>query len=138
VRVGEVGDGHAMKLVNNFVAMSYAALYSEALVLARKAGLRPEVVDGVLRGSRMDCGFYQTFMSYVLERNRDAHRFTLTNASKDMRYVTAMGDALGVANPIAAAVKNGFAVAVAQGRGQDYVPMLSDVVANLNGTSLVD
>jgi hypothetical protein len=34
------------------------------------------------------------------------------------------------------AAKNAFALAVNTGRGDDYVPMLSDVVAEANGTSL--
>ena len=76
VETGPVGTGHAMKLLNNFVAMGYAALYSEALMIGAKAGLSAKVFDAVIRGGRMDCLFYQTFFKYVLERDRDAHRFT--------------------------------------------------------------
>ena len=47
-----------------------------------------------------------------------------------------MADAAGVANPVGAAVKNSFAMAVAGGRGQDFVPMISDFVAEQNGTKL--
>jgi hypothetical protein len=136
-RVGAVGDGHKMKLVNNFIAMGYAAIYSEALTVAQKAGIEPERLDSVIRGGRMACGFYETFMTYVLERDRDAHKFTLSNALKDMLYMEALADAGGVANPIGNAVKNAFALAVNSGRGEDFVPMLSDVTAELNGTSLV-
>jgi 3-hydroxyisobutyrate dehydrogenase-like beta-hydroxyacid dehydrogenase len=136
VHIGGTGDGHKMKLVNNFLAMGYAALYSEALVLAQKVGIPPARVDSVIRGGRMDSGFYQTFMKWVLERDPEAHRFTLVNGLKDTRYIEAMADAAGMANPIGNAVKNAFAMAVAQGRGEDYVPMLSDVVAELNGTRL--
>ena len=39
VHLGPVGLGHTMKLINNFIAMGYAALFSEALSIARKAGL---------------------------------------------------------------------------------------------------
>ena len=63
VRTGPVGSGHTMKLLNNFVSLGYAALYSEALTLGAKAGLTPEVFDSVIRGGRMDCGFYQTFFT---------------------------------------------------------------------------
>lgn len=136
IHVGGTGDGHKMKLINNFISMGYAALYSEALALASKVGIPPAGVDSVIRGGRMDCGFYQTFMRYVLERDRDAHKFTLRNGLKDVRYVEAMADAVGLANPVGNAVKNAFAVAVSTGRGDDYVPMLSDVVAQMNGTSL--
>jgi len=136
VETGPVGTGHTMKLLNNFVSMGYAALYSEALTVAAKAGLTPKVFDAVIRNGRMDCPFYRTFFQYVLERDRNAHRFTLANASKDMTYLAGFALALGVANPVGAAVRNSFAQAAATGHGEDYVPMLSDLVAEWNGTSL--
>jgi 3-hydroxyisobutyrate dehydrogenase-like beta-hydroxyacid dehydrogenase len=136
VHIGGTGDGHRMKLLNNFISMGYAAIYAEALSLAQKVGITPDRFDSVIRGGRMDCGFYQTFMKYTLERDRNAHKFTLQNASKDMRYLEAMADAAGMANPMGNAVKNIFAIAVATGRADDYVPMLGDIVAELNGTSL--
>jgi 3-hydroxyisobutyrate dehydrogenase-like beta-hydroxyacid dehydrogenase len=133
VHTGPTGSGHAMKLLNNFVAMGYAAIYSEALALAGKAGLTPKVFDAVIRDGRMDCAFYRTFFKYVLERDRDAHKFALRNALKDMNYLAAFAQASDVANPLQAATRNSFATAVAQGRGDDYVPMLSDIIAGLNG-----
>jgi hypothetical protein len=133
VHLGPVGDGHKMKLLNNFVAMGYAALYSEALTLARKVGVTPQTFDSVLRGSRMDCGFYQTYFKYVLEGDRNAHKFTLSNALKDLRYLEAMADDAKIANPVGNAVKNSYALAVNGGRGEDYVPMLSEVIARANG-----
>lgn len=136
VHLGPVGDGHKMKLLNNFLSMGYAAIYSEALTLAQKIGITPQTFDSVLRGSRMDCGFYQTFMQYVLERDRDAHKFTLVNALKDVRYLEGVANAAGIANPIGNAVKNAYASAVANGRAEDYVPMLSDWIAAQNGVSL--
>jgi 3-hydroxyisobutyrate dehydrogenase-like beta-hydroxyacid dehydrogenase len=136
IPTGPVGTGHTMKLLNNFLSMGYAALYSEALMVGAKAGLTPQVFDSVIRGGRMDCGFYQTFSRYVIERDRDAHKFTINNALKDVTYLAGFAQALGVANPLGAAVRNSFAAAVGTGHGEDYVPMLSDIVAGLNGTSL--
>jgi len=133
---GPVGTGHTMKLLNNFLSMGYAALYSEALMIGAKAGLAPRVFDDVIRGGRMDCGFYQTFFKYVIERDRDAHKFTISNAHKDVTYLAGFAQALGVANPVGAAVRNSFAMAAAAGKGEEYVPMLSDFVAEMNGTSL--
>lgn len=134
-RVGPAGAGHKMKLLNNFLAMGYGALYAEALALAEKTGLGTQVFDGVIRGSRMDCGFYQTFMGYAVEGNREAHKFTLTNAFKDMTYLSAMAGGAGVANPMGAAVRNSYALAVNTGGDgpEDYVPHLVDFVARANG-----
>jgi 3-hydroxyisobutyrate dehydrogenase-like beta-hydroxyacid dehydrogenase len=136
VRIGAVGDGHKMKLLNNFVSLGYASIYAEALTLAQKTGISPQVFDSVLRGSRMDCGFYQTFFDWVINRNPEAHKFTLANALKDVRYLDGLANAAGVANPVGSAVKNAFATAVASGHGGDFVPTLSDFVAGLNGVSL--
>lgn len=136
IHIGGTGDGHRMKLLNNFISMGYAALYSEALTLAEKVGITPDRFDSVVRGGRMDSPFYQTFMRYTLEGDRDAHKFTLQNAFKDMRYLESMADAAGIANPMGNAVKNAFGLAVAAGKGQDYVPMLAENVAAANGVKL--
>jgi 3-hydroxyisobutyrate dehydrogenase-like beta-hydroxyacid dehydrogenase len=137
VETGPVGTGHTMKLLNNFVSMGYSAIYSEALMVAAKAGLTPQVFDSVLRGSRMDCGFYQAFFDFVLNRNENAQRFAMANALKDMSYLASLAQALHAANPIGAAVRNSFATAVAAGHGQSFVPALSDVIATANGVSLL-
>ncbi|MCB8889218.1 NAD(P)-dependent oxidoreductase [Vreelandella malpeensis] len=133
---GGVGTGHTMKLLNQFLAMSYGAVFSEALTIGAKAGISPQVFDSVIRGSRMDSGFYQTFFQYVLERDRNAHRFTLANAGKDIRYVAALADALDVKADVAHAVSDLYASALAQGDGDKFVPELSDIVASRHQLSL--
>jgi 3-hydroxyisobutyrate dehydrogenase-like beta-hydroxyacid dehydrogenase len=81
----------------------------------------------------MDCGFYQTFMKWTLDGDRDAHKFTLRNAYKDMRYLESMANAVEVTNPMGNAVKGSYALAVAAGGADDYVPMLATAVARRNG-----
>jgi len=138
VHVGPVGAGHTMKLLNNFVSVGYGALYSEALALGAKVGIRPAEFHAVLSGGRMSCGFYDTFMKYVVERDRDAHRFTLQNAHKDMRYLNGLANQAGAANFLGSVLKNYLANAEAMGKGEDYLPMLSDHIAALNGVKLGD
>jgi hypothetical protein len=135
VHIGGVGDGHRMKLLNNFLSLGYAAIYAEALAIAAKVGISTATFDSVIRGGRMDCGFYQTFMACALEGNREAHRFTLTNALKDLRYLESMANAAIVTTTMASAAKNSFAAAVALGGAgpEDYVPHLVDFVARANG-----
>lgn len=135
VHIGGVGDGHRMKLLNNFLSLGYAAIYAEALAVAAKVGISTATFDSVIRGGRMDCGFYHTFMGYALEGNREAHRFTLSNAYKDLRYLESMANAATVTTTMASAAKNSFAGAVAQGGAgpEDYVPHLTDFVARANG-----
>ena len=131
--IGGVGDGHRMKLLNNFVSLGYAAIYAEALALAERVGIPAQRFDSVIRGGRMDCGFYQTFMRFTLEGDREAHKFTLGNAFKDLRYLESMADQAGLVNSMGNAVKNAFATAVAAGGADDYVPMLPAYIDQLNG-----
>ena len=133
--LGASGTGHKMKLLNNFLSLGYAALYAEALALSEKVGITTAQFDSVIRGGRMDCGFYQTFMGYAVGGNREAHKFTLSNALKDMRYLEAMADSVNLSNPMGNAVKNTFALAHAAGGDgpENYVPHLVDYVARQNG-----
>jgi len=133
VHIGGIGDGHRMKLLNNFVTLGYGALYAEALALAERVGISAARFDAVIRGGRGDCGFYQTFMRYTLEGDREAHKFTLANASKDLRYLESMADKVGLVNSVGNAVKNSYATAVAAGGGNDYIPMLPEYISHANG-----
>ncbi len=136
IHVGATGDGHKMKLINNFISLGYAALYAEALMVSQKVGISPERFDSVIRNGRMDCGFYQTFMQWTLDGNRDAHKFSIANACKDLRYLEAMADAAGAANPMGNATKNSFALAHASAP-QDFVPMLATHIGRVNGVDLM-
>ncbi len=133
VPLGKVGDGHKMKLLNNFIAMGYASLYSEALAIANRVGISPQTFDAVIGSGRMANGFYETFMKWTLEHDESAHRFAISNAHKDMRYLASMANEAGALNPMGAVVKNYFAGAEAVGQGERYVPMLADYVRDLNG-----
>jgi len=133
VHLGPLGLGHKMKLVNNFVAMGYAALFSEALAIARKAGLTVEQFHSVIGSGRMRSGFYDTFIQWSLAGNENAHKFTISNAHKDMRYLASMANEVGAVNNLQTLVKNGFAAMEAAGDGQKYVPMLADFIAHQNG-----
>jgi 3-hydroxyisobutyrate dehydrogenase-like beta-hydroxyacid dehydrogenase len=138
IHMGPTGAGHTTKLLNNFLSLGYAAIYAEAFTLAKKAGVPPAALDKVLRGGRMDCGFYQTYTKWVIDRDPNAHKFAISNGLKDLTYLAGFANAMGVANPVGAAARNSVAYAVGTGNADKYVPMLADVIAGLNGVSLVD
>ncbi|MEP2705152.1 MAG: NAD(P)-dependent oxidoreductase [Roseibium sp.] len=138
VHLGEVGLGHKMKLINNFIAQGYGVLYSEALAIARKSGLSAEQVDSVIRPGRLANGFYETFMKWTLERDENAHKFSISNAHKDMRYLANLATSIGAVSPMQSVVKNSFAAMEASGDGEKYLPMIADFIAQTNGLKNVD
>ncbi|MGI4956834.1 MAG: NAD(P)-dependent oxidoreductase [Janthinobacterium lividum] len=133
VETGPTGTAHMMKLLNNFVSLGYASLYAEALALGAKAGVSSQVFHDVIRGGRMDCLFFQTFFEYVVGGNPEAHKFTLSNALKDLTYLASFAGTSATPNPVSAAVRNSFALAVGMGHGDGYVPTLTDIVAQVSG-----
>ncbi|MDV7145996.1 NAD(P)-dependent oxidoreductase [Tropicimonas sp. TH_r6] len=133
VHLGPVGLGHKMKLINNFMAMGNAALLSEAMAVARKSGLSTEQFHQVIGSSRMHNGFYDTFMKWTLEGDENAHRFSITNAHKDMRYLSDLATSVGAVNPLQSAIRNNFGAMEAAGQGEKFVPMLADFIAVMNG-----
>lgn len=135
-RIGAVGSGHKMKLLMNFISLSYGALFSEVVVLGAKVGIPPQTIREVIAPSRMGNAFFETFMGYVVDRNRDSHKFSITNAAKDLRYLNDMAADADVMSIMAGAARHYYTHALATGQGDDYVPMLSDMVGALNGIDM--
>ena len=137
-RTGPVGSGHKMKLLMNFIGMSYGALFSEAVVLGAKIGISPQMIREVIGPSRMGNGFFDTFMRYVVDRDQNAHKFSIANAAKDLRYLNNLAADAQMVNIIASAARHYYAHAEAIGHAEDYVPMLSDLVGKLIGVNMED
>ena len=138
VHTGAVGTAHTVKLLNNFVAMGYAALYSEALALGAKAGLSPKVFDAVIRDGRMDSPFFRTFFDYVINRNEKRASIHDRQCAEGHDLPGVDGAGFGRRQSNGRRVRNSLASAAATGNAQKYVPMLSDVIAELNGVKLTD
>ena len=81
----------------------------------------------------MDCGFYQTFSRWIVAGEPESHKFTIRNALKDLTYLERMANSAGVVNPVGAAAKNSFGLAVGGGHGDAYLPLMTDVIGQLNG-----
>jgi 3-hydroxyisobutyrate dehydrogenase-like beta-hydroxyacid dehydrogenase len=136
--VGPVGSGHKMKLLMNFISMGYGALYSEAVVVGAKVGISPQKVRQVIGSSRLSNGFFETFMRYVVDRDKNAQKFTIENASKDVRYLNNMANNADTVNVMASAVLQYYTHAKATGNGSQFIPMVSDHVAALSGIDLAE
>jgi len=134
--IGPIGSGHRMKLVMNFLAMSYGALYAEALSMSAKSGISPQIFQEIIGPSRMGSGFFETFTKGAVERDPNAHKFALVNALKDISYAHQMATDAGVVGLMSGAAKQYYTYANAHDGGDDYLPMLADHVARMNGFDL--
>jgi 3-hydroxyisobutyrate dehydrogenase-like beta-hydroxyacid dehydrogenase len=122
--IGPLGSGQKLKLINNFVSLGYAALYSEALTLTVASGLTVSHFDQLIRTSRMDCQFFHTFICWALSGDPSAHRFSLRNADETIRDVEKMSRALALGSELAASVGEIYHRAIAHGMGDAELPEL--------------
>lgn len=136
IHVGPLGAGHKMKLINNFVAMSYVAIYAEAFTACKKTGVPLEKFHEVISAGGLNSGMFQNVCKWVIGGDPKAHEFTLANCDKDIRYFNQLADAEKLTTVVASAVKQSYTMAMAMGRGADNMPMLADAVANFNGLTI--
>ena len=122
--------------MNNLISLGYAALYSEALVMAGKAGLSTQSFDKLVRSSRMHCAFYETFMGWARDGDANTHRFALDTALHTISDVMGLSQSLGLRGGVTSAVHAVYRDAVATGQGGAMLPELPRFVANASGVEL--
>jgi 3-hydroxyisobutyrate dehydrogenase-like beta-hydroxyacid dehydrogenase len=131
--VGPPGAGHTLKLVNNFISMGTAALLAEALAVAARSGVDPARLHAVVSAGGANSNTFQKVMEWVLHGDDSGMRFTLENAHKDLRYFTRLAGQQGVAHPLGQSALRSFALALALGAGERYVPALTAAIAGCDG-----
>ncbi len=131
--MGAVGTGHKAKLINNFLALGYNALYAEAYTACRKAGVDLEKFRELITAGGINAGLFQRMSNYIIDGDPEAHLFTLNNCLKDIKYFGQLADAANMAAPMTGAAKTYYHLAVAQGGGEEHMPMLTDYVSVASG-----
>lgn len=129
---GPVGSAHAIKLINNLVALGYAAIWSECYGLVRKIGADPAVFREVVTNSGMNCGNFQNFSKYPVEGDPNGHKFTLENGLKDLTYYNRLAARWGTSTLMSDGALETLRQAVLMGYGQRFMPEMSDVIVALN------
>jgi 3-hydroxyisobutyrate dehydrogenase len=94
-RTGNLGSGHALKALNNYVAASGFATAAEALVLAGKCGLEAKTFVDVLNSSSgRNFSTETTLRSAVLTESFDTG-FSLGLMTKDVAMAVELANELG-------------------------------------------
>jgi 3-hydroxyisobutyrate dehydrogenase-like beta-hydroxyacid dehydrogenase len=129
---GPVGSAHAVKLVNNLVALGYAAIWSECYALIEKIGVAPAVFHEVVSNSGMNCGNFQNFSKYAVEGDPSAHKFTIANGYKDLSYYSRLAIRHRTATLMSDGALQTLKLGMAMGFGDRFVPEMADIVRALN------
>jgi len=125
LRFGEPGAGAAAKLANNYMVFGIAALIFEAFDRAEQAGVDWRQFFEVITCGSGDSGVLRRFFPKALEGDFKGYVFDVTGSLKDVSYYCQMSEAMGGVTPLAAAVRDIYETAVAEGHGDR---MLSEML----------
>ena len=120
-RTGDLGSGHAMKALNNFLAAAAYSAATEALAVGRRFGLDPKTMFDIVNTSTG-----RSFSSEVVLRGnvvtgRYATGFALGLLAKDVGIAADLAEALQVDTPALELVSRRWAeAAAALGAGADH------------------
>jgi len=103
VYTGDIGAGNTTKLANQIIVALNIAAMSEALVLATKAGVEPELVYQAIRGGLAGSTVLDAKAPLVLDRKFDPG-FRIELHIKDLANVLETSHEIGVPLPLTSAV----------------------------------
>lgn len=103
VYVGEIGAGNTAKLCNQVVVALNIAAVSEAMVLAQKAGVSPDLVYQAIRGGLAGSTVMDAKAPMMMDRNYKPG-FKIDLHIKDMNNVLETSRSVGVPLPLASQV----------------------------------
>ena len=86
LRMGDVGAGHAAKLINNMVTQGTVALLAEAFAAARAQGLDLAALHAAMAGGAARSGTFDKTATPAMAGDYDGAAFSIANARKDLRY----------------------------------------------------
>ena len=133
VHAGDVGAAHQLKLLNNFLSIGHAAMASEAITVAAKAGVNMEAFRDIVMAGGAASVMFGRLINVPLSDDDSHAKFAIKNASKDMRYYTNMTERLPVASFLGETVHQLYVMAENMGYGDRYVPRMIDVFQKING-----
>ena len=113
---GPVGAGNVTKLANQIIVACNIAAMGEALTLATRAGLDPEVVFNAIKGGLAGSTVLNAKAPMVISRNFQPG-FRIALHQKDLRNALLAAESMKVSLPLTSAVQNQLMALMNDGKG---------------------
>ena len=118
VRCGDIGAGNTTKLANQIIVALNIAALSEAMVLATKAGVDPELVFNAIRGGLAGSTVMEAKAPMILAGNFKPG-FKIDLHIKDLANAIETGHDVGVPLPLTSSVMEILQALKVDGKGQN-------------------
>ncbi len=129
---GPVGAGNVTKLANQIMVACNIAAMGEALVLAAKAGIDPEVVFNAVKGGLAGSNVLNAKAPMVVDGNFKPG-FRIRLHQKDLRNALLAGESLKVALPLTSAVQQMLVALMNAGRGELDHSAIVTLIEDMSG-----
>ncbi|MDR3433226.1 MAG: 2-hydroxy-3-oxopropionate reductase [Rouxiella aceris] len=130
VHTGDIGAGNVTKLANQVIVALNIAAMSEALVLATKAGVDPDLVFQAIRGGLAGSTVLEAKAPMVMDRNFKPG-FRIDLHIKDLANALDTSHSVGAQLPLTAMVMEMMQALKADGHGQSDHSALARYYENL-------
>lgn len=127
--LGALGNGHTIKLINNFFGQNMANALAEAFVMADVAGVERKQLYDVMSAGPLGSPFMDFMAAYALEGDPNKLAFSIRNAAKDVGYYERMSKDAGAPSLMAAGALGALNEATEKGQGDAMVPEMIDYFA---------
>jgi 3-hydroxyisobutyrate dehydrogenase-like beta-hydroxyacid dehydrogenase len=128
-RCGDIGAGQVTKILNNMVLFETVNALSEAVAVARRNGVEPQLLlETLAKGSADSFALRNHGLKAIVPGNFPERAFSTEYALKDLSYALELAAVAGLNLRGAALTETILKEAAAQGHGEKYFPVISKVV----------
>jgi len=135
IHCGPVGAGAQVKLAGNALIASMLQGLGEGMLLATQAGVDPAKLLEVVQASGYRSPYFDFKGGALLRRDFSTH-FAIDLMHKDLTLFLEAAAAHRVPTPLAAAVREVYALARAAGKGEQDIGAVTTVLEELLGTEI--
>lgn len=135
IHCGPVGAGTQVKLAGNALIALMLEGLSEGMLVAKKAGVDPRKVLEVVQASGFRSPYYDFKGKAILARDFDTH-FSIDLMFKDLSLFLDSASRHRVPTPTAAAVRETYQLARAQGKGEQDIAAVITALEDLAGVKV--
>ncbi|HEY0140269.1 MAG TPA: NAD(P)-dependent oxidoreductase [Thermoanaerobaculia bacterium] len=135
IHVGDVGAGHAIKVLTNSIMGATVWITSECLLLAKQLGIDMKTALEVTNSGSGRSNASENLLPMRLRDGQWPLVFKLAHHDKDIRIAGSLSHQLHASTPMLALTQQLFTGALKQlGENADYIEV-AKIVAEMNGTS---
>lgn len=124
--LGELGSGHTVKLLNNFLGMMTANAVSEIFAVCDLAGIPRQKVYDVISAGPLHSGMMGFVAEYALNNDPDKLAFAIKNGRKDIGYYDQMIKDLGGSSDLVQGPIMSMDRAIDEGHADEMIPIMID------------